>query len=177
MDENDAVASESPERKDTDSEGDDDDESEDGRQPDGEGEENDPELAALLQINSDSSSESEDEIDGEPKRQEQGKAKAKAKAKGRKQKGRQLYEMPASMIAVLIVACWTMRIPVMCHDFTRWARFIMEYVYSRHTDSRLIDAYELPYLDPVSRKLLPGDMVMHLTKHNIQTLSPFASLS
>ena len=50
-------------------------------------------------------------------------------------------------------------------------------VYSRYYDPRLIDAYELPYLDPVSRKLLPGDVVMHLTKHNIQALSPFVSLS
>lgn len=107
----------------------------------------DPELAALLQMNSDISSSSDSEIE-EPRRQE-------ADGKAKRQKGRYSYEMPASTIAVLIVACWTMRIPIISRDFTR-----------------LIETYGLPYLDPVSRKLLPANMVAHLTKHNIQALSP-----
>jgi len=93
-------------------------ESEDSQQGGGEeeGEDDDPELAALLQMNSDisSSSDSDDETGGEPKRQEQG-----ANKKGRRRKGRYMYESPASTVAVLIIACWTMRIPVMCRDFTR----------------------------------------------------------
>ena len=102
-----------PEREYVDS--DKDEESEDDRRGDGEedGEENDPELAALLQMNSDmSSSESE----GEPK---QDQCEGKTKAKDRRQRGRYAYEMPASTIAVLIVACWMLRIPVMCRDFVR----------------------------------------------------------
>lgn len=39
--------------------------------------------------------------------------------------------------------------------------------------NRLIELYELPYLDPVSRGLLPATMLEHLTKHNIQALSPY----
>jgi len=39
--------------------------------------------------------------------------------------------------------------------------------------SRVIESYELPYLDPV--RFLPSNMTSHLTKHHIQALSPFAS--
>jgi RNA polymerase I-specific transcription initiation factor RRN7 len=128
VDKNDVVTSDSrssrspmpPERQYVDSDKED-EESEDDRQgEDGEdGEEDDPELAALLQMNSDmsSSSESENETEGEPKGQDQGEGKTETK--GRRQRGRYAYEMPASTIAVLIVACWTLRIPVMCRDFAR----------------------------------------------------------
>lgn len=34
----------------------------------------------------------------------------------------------------------------------------------------LVELHDLPYLDPV--RLLPKDMVLHLTKHNVQALSP-----
>lgn len=39
---------------------------------------------------------------------------------------------------------------------------------------RLIESYELPYLDPM--RLLPVSMVQHLTKHDAQALSPAVSL-
>lgn len=124
----------------------------------------DPELAALLQMNSDISSSSDSEIE-EPRRQE-------ADVKAKRQKGRYSYEMPASTIAVLIVACWTMRIPIISRDFTRCDRFLRWIVALTSSSNRLIETYGLPYLDPVSRKLLPANMVAHLTKHNIQALSP-----
>jgi RNA polymerase I-specific transcription initiation factor RRN7 len=85
-----------------------DDESKDDEQEDGDG---DPELAALLQMNSDISSSSESEV--ELTRQEE------VKPKRMRLKGRYGYEMPASTIAVLIVGCWTLRIPVICRDFIR----------------------------------------------------------
>ena len=161
-----------PERKYVES---DDEETGDDRRGDGEEdrEEDDPELAALLQMNSDmsSSSDAEDEREGELKGQEQGEWKTKVK--GKSKKGRYAYEMPASTIAVLIVACWTLRIPVMYRDFTRWDRFFLDYHGTYAIENRLIEAYELPYLDPVSRKLLPANMVAHLTRHNIQALSPY----
>lgn len=62
------------------------------------------------------------------------------------------YRSVTSTIAVLMLACWTMRIPVMFRDFIS-----------------AIEAYDLPYLDPVRH--LPPAMVAHLTKANIQSLS------
>lgn len=82
--------------------------------------EEDPELAALLRANSDIES-SEEEEDEPPQEEPTSKHKAKTKTKGkRKTRGRHVYESPASTIAVLIVACWTMRIPALCRDFTRY---------------------------------------------------------
>ena len=76
-------------------------------------EEYDSELEALLRENSNvSSSDSEDE--GPRDSNEDGESKGKAR-----RKGRGVYESPASTIAVLIVACWTLRIPVMYRDFTQ----------------------------------------------------------
>jgi RNA polymerase I-specific transcription initiation factor RRN7 len=72
--------------------------------------EEDPELEALMRENSElSSSSSEDEKAspiGNPRK------------KGKK-KGHSSVESPVSTIAVLVVACWMLRIPVMLRDFTR----------------------------------------------------------
>src|SRR5258708_13162270 len=38
---------------------------------------------------------------------------------------------------------------------------------------RLIESYDLPYLEPLHH--LPATMVRHLTKHNVQALSPAVS--
>ncbi|KDR83659.1 hypothetical protein GALMADRAFT_56567 [Galerina marginata CBS 339.88] len=104
----------------------------------------DSELEALMRENSDISSSSDDDEDG---------VKPGAGGTKRKAKGRLLYESPMSTIAVLVVGCWTMRIPVLYRDFTR-----------------VIESYEVPYLEAVT--MLPGSMVEHLTKHNVQALSP-----
>ena len=70
-------------------------------------EEEDSELEALMRENSDlSSSSDEDEAQG----------KSLPKKKG-KRKGRSVEESPVSTIAVLVLGCWTLRIPVMYRDF------------------------------------------------------------
>lgn len=108
--------------------------------------EEDPEMAELLRENSESGSSDDDSIiDPAPKLSETSTQKA------RKRVNR--YDSPASNVAVLMVACWTMRIPVMCADFRK-----------------IIELHELPYLDPV--RLLPINLTLHLTRHTTQMLSP-----
>lgn len=150
--------------------------------------EEDEELAALLQENSEessssSSSSSEDESGTEtgqkPKLKNTKKGKEKddtgdKKQKGKKKnKGRHVYESPASTLAVLITACWTLRIPVLARDFIR--RVFSLYFSGHYLRQlrRLIESYDLPYLDPIARRLVPESMITHLTKHNIQALSPY----
>jgi len=90
--------------------GDESDRNEDGENNDEE--EEDSELEALMRENSDlSSSSDEDET--------QGKALPK---KGRR-KGRWIEESPVSTVGVLVLGCWTLRIPVMYRDFTRHVLF------------------------------------------------------
>ncbi|KAJ6598974.1 hypothetical protein DFH09DRAFT_1129716 [Mycena vulgaris] len=122
---------------------------EDLKTPSSEGEtseaENDPELDELLAENSasESSSTGEDEVD----------TKFMPSAATSKHTGRHKLEQPANTLAVIILACWTLRVPVLYRDLTR-----------------LIESYELPYLE--CTRVLPPDMTMHLNKHNIQALSP-----
>ncbi|KAJ7665533.1 hypothetical protein B0H17DRAFT_1336528 [Mycena rosella] len=103
---------------------------------------NDPELEELLAENSasESSSEGEDEVD------------AKSVPPRRTPK-RHEHERLVNTLAVIVVACWTLRVPILYRDLTR-----------------LIESYELPYLE--ATRVLPPDMTLHLTKHNIQALSP-----
>jgi len=107
----------------------------------GEGEEEDSELEALMRENSELSSSSD-----ETERQD------KPLRKG-KRKGRPVQEGAVSTIAVLVLGCWTLRIPVMYRDF-----------------ARIIERYELPYLDGLGT--LAESVVQHLTKNNVQALSP-----
>jgi RNA polymerase I-specific transcription initiation factor RRN7 len=107
-------------------------------------EQEDPELAELLRENSELSSSDED------------KGKAHASQKHGVQSSYRFvgtYDRPVNCIAVLVVACWTMRLPVMYKDFID-----------------VIESYELPYLDFL--RLLPSDMTCHLTKHAVHALSP-----
>ncbi|KAI0318706.1 hypothetical protein OF83DRAFT_1056361 [Amylostereum chailletii] len=106
-----------------------------------------PELDALLQGLSGTSSSSDETDDADhPKPADERRRKGGKGALGR-------HDGPASNIAILVVACWTMRLPVIYMDFVR-----------------LIEAYNLPFLDPL--RYLPQDMVRHLTKHTMQALSP-----
>ena len=76
-------------------------------------EDEDPELEALMRENSDVSELSDDNEEGE-------KLLVPNTAKKKKlNNGKSPYESLASTIAVLMLACWTMRIPVMYQDFTR----------------------------------------------------------
>ncbi|THH32943.1 hypothetical protein EUX98_g1296 [Antrodiella citrinella] len=70
-----------------------------------------------------------------------------------RQKVYHAYEAPVSTISVLMLGCWTLRIPVTYMDFVR-----------------AIESYDLVYLDPVRQ--LPATLVRHLTKHNVHALSP-----
>lgn len=75
----------------------------------------DPEIAALLRENSASGTSDDDggivdpalKISGTPPRQAGGNSL------------QTLYDSPASNVAVLALACWMMRIPVMCADFRK----------------------------------------------------------
>jgi RNA polymerase I-specific transcription initiation factor RRN7 len=70
-------------------------------------EEEDPELDALLEQLSASE-------DGEP---DSSFAPIDPTHSIRRQRG--VYELPANNIAVLVLACWTLRIPVIFRDFTK----------------------------------------------------------
>ncbi|KAH7914201.1 hypothetical protein BJ138DRAFT_1144338 [Hygrophoropsis aurantiaca] len=104
----------------------------------------DAELEELLRENSEISSSSDDD--------RAGKHRSNTTARG-KQGLVGNYDGPANNIALLVVACWIMRIPVMYMDFIR-----------------AIESYKLPYLEPVP--LLPPSLARHLTKHAVQALSP-----
>ncbi|KAI0347266.1 hypothetical protein BDW22DRAFT_1321340 [Trametopsis cervina] len=106
----------------------------------------DEEMQRLLRENSEAPSSSDDEDPEQEPTQRQAPA-------GQKRRERSAYDSPAANIAVLMLACWTLRIPVLYNDFIG-----------------LIESYDLPYLDPV--RLLPESLATHLTKQARQALSP-----
>jgi len=71
-------------------------------------EEEDPELEALLEQLSASSEDDDPDLSSPPMKQTQTARKARG-----------VYEFPANNIAVLILACWTIRIPITFRDFTK----------------------------------------------------------
>lgn len=71
-------------------------------------EEGDPELEALLEQLSASSEDDERDLSSAPIEQTHPARKVWGP-----------YELPANNIAVLILACWTLRIPITFRDFTR----------------------------------------------------------
>ncbi|KAI6163014.1 hypothetical protein EDD17DRAFT_1813860, partial [Pisolithus thermaeus] len=103
----------------------------------------DSELEALLQENSASSSTSEDEAQQARKTHH---AKLSTRFVGRS-------DRPENTIAILVLACWTVRAPVIYMDIIN-----------------AIEGHSVPYLDHV--RLLPSSLTCHLTKHAIQALSP-----
>ncbi|TFY55318.1 hypothetical protein EVJ58_g8323 [Rhodofomes roseus] len=110
-------------------------------------EEDDPEMVELMrQAEEASSSSSEDDEGGEG-------AQKKVPASRTKTKFGRKYDLPVNNLAVLVVACWTLRLPATYMDFVR-----------------LVEGYDLPYLDPV--RLLPESLTTHLTKHTKSALSP-----
>ncbi|KAI9507923.1 hypothetical protein F5148DRAFT_1304849 [Russula earlei] len=112
--------------------------------PKGDDVEGDLELEALLWELSQSGS-SEDDKDDDTRQPRPNPDGSEVKPFGR--------TGPANNIALLMVACWTLRVPVMYLDLIR-----------------LIESYKLPYLEPLHH--LPAGMARHLTKHNVQALSP-----
>ncbi|KAI0719577.1 hypothetical protein C8T65DRAFT_706255 [Cerioporus squamosus] len=108
----------------------------------------DSELDRLMRENSESPS-SDDEGHTESRKH----SSAHVSKKKKRTFGRHNHDEPASTVSVLVVACWTLRLPVIYMDFVR-----------------LIESYDLPYLDAL--RLLPENMVRHLRKQTIQALSP-----
>jgi len=76
------------------------------------------ELEALMRENSDfsSSSSSDKKQSTIPSTKKRGKAKRK--------KGRSSYDRPVCTLAVLVVACWMIRVPAMYRDFI-WSVFLL----------------------------------------------------
>lgn len=70
--------------------------------------EGDPELEALLEQLSASSEGDDPGLSSSPARQSQTTRKARG-----------VYDLPANNIAILILACWTLRIPITFRDFTK----------------------------------------------------------
>lgn len=125
--------------------------------------EGDADIEDLLRELSESSF-SEDDKDDKP-----AQPRPRPEASGRKLKPFS-GNGPVSNIALLMVACWTLRLPVMYLDLIRlecgmsFGRRVADRV------RRLIESYDLPYLEALH--YLPTTMVRHLTKHNVQALSP-----
>ncbi|KAH9853495.1 hypothetical protein C2E23DRAFT_107671 [Lenzites betulinus] len=113
---------------------------------DSESESEDSELEELMRENSETPSDEEDEPGNTPKMKIPRRTARKRRTFGR-------YDTPASTVSCLVLACWTLRLPVMYRDFTS-----------------LIESYDLPYLDPL--RLLPESLTRHLRKHTVQALSP-----
>lgn len=106
------------------------------------------ELEELMRQNSDVSSEEEGGNTSD------GPADAPQDSSGGNRKtSRRASETPISTIVILVLTCWTLRIPALYRDFIR-----------------AIEAYDLPYLD--STRYLPKNMVVHLNPGNTQALSP-----
>ncbi|KAI0349413.1 hypothetical protein OH77DRAFT_1499561 [Trametes cingulata] len=110
--------------------------------------ESDSELDELMRENSETPSSEEDELESTPR--------PKTTSRVRKRRTFGNYDAPATTISCLVLACWTLRIPIIYTDFIK-----------------LIESYDLPYLDPL--RLLPENMTRHLRKHTVQALSPHFS--
>ncbi|KIJ70044.1 hypothetical protein HYDPIDRAFT_79247 [Hydnomerulius pinastri MD-312] len=109
----------------------------------------DPEIAVLLQENSEISSSSDEgspNDEGNPRSRNKRHTQAKNPFVSRS-------DRPENTIAVLLLACWTIRLPVVYQDFIN-----------------VIDSHSLPFLDHV--RFLPPALTRHLTKHAVQALSP-----
>ncbi|KIJ05237.1 hypothetical protein PAXINDRAFT_103858 [Paxillus involutus ATCC 200175] len=105
----------------------------------------DPEIAVLLQEDSEisASDEGSDDEEGRPnKMHTETKNPFVSRA-----------DRPENTISVLVLACWTVRLPVVYRDFVN-----------------VIESRSLPYLDYA--RFLPMSLTRHLTKHAVQALSP-----
>ena len=131
-------------------------------------EEEDPELERLLRENSvepSSSDEEEDDLSNPLPQLKDQQAKNKTTFRP--------YDSPAGNIAILMLTCWTLRLPVMYMDFKRYSSTQHPDFWLLTISFRLIERYDLPYLDPL--RLLPEELTLHLTKQTSKALSPQAN--
>ncbi|KAG8218582.1 hypothetical protein J3R82DRAFT_4223 [Butyriboletus roseoflavus] len=105
-----------------------------------------PEIAVLLEENSEVSSSDDGSSGGEPRARNNMHTPSKNPFVSR-------ADRPENTIAVLVLACWTIRLPVVYMDFIN-----------------AIESHSLPYLDHV--RFFPPSLTCHLTKHAVQALSP-----
>ncbi|KAH0839873.1 hypothetical protein J3R83DRAFT_824 [Lanmaoa asiatica] len=105
-----------------------------------------PEIAVLLEENSEVSSSDDESSGDEPRARNNLHTSSKNPFVSR-------ADRPENTIAVLILACWTIRMPVVYMDFIN-----------------AIESHSLPYLDHV--RTFPSSLTRHLTKHAVQALSP-----
>ncbi|THH19848.1 hypothetical protein EW146_g1408 [Bondarzewia mesenterica] len=111
----------------------------------------DPEMDELLRDLSETSSSVGDGNHGDDASDKPRPKPHKRTSKIKSAAGR--HDGPASNIAVLVLACWTIRLPIIYMDLIR-----------------LIEAHDLPYLEPIRH--LPPEMMRHLTKHKYHQLTP-----
>ncbi|KIO12719.1 hypothetical protein M404DRAFT_123763 [Pisolithus tinctorius Marx 270] len=104
----------------------------------------DSELEALLQENSAGSSTASEDEDHHAKKKYHIKLSTRFIGDS---------DHPVNTVAVLVLACWTIRLPLVYMDIIN-----------------AIEDHSIPYLDHV--RLLPSSLTCHLTKHAIQALSP-----
>ncbi|KAG9317405.1 hypothetical protein JVU11DRAFT_1604 [Chiua virens] len=104
-----------------------------------------PEIAVLLEENSEVSS-TDDGSSGDERRTRNNVHTSNNPFVSR-------ADRPENTIALLVLACWTIRLPVIYMDFIN-----------------AIESYSLPYLDHI--RSLPPSLACHLTKHAVQALSP-----
>lgn len=107
----------------------------------------DAELDALLQ---ESSEDSSMDVDSSEEKHPLPRKKSHVK-RSRSSVG--YSDRPDSTIAILVLACWTIRVPVVYMDFIN-----------------AIEDHSIPYLDHV--RFLSPSLTCHLTKHAVQALSP-----
>ena len=83
--------------------------------------EDDPEMAKLMHENSASDSSSDEDVDDPLDPDDSSRVASYKTPKNTRDRLRQ-YDAPANNIAVLVVACWTMRLPIIYADFRRSVR-------------------------------------------------------
>lgn len=81
--------------------------------------EDDSDLEALMRENSDYSSSSSSQNEGDSISETGESTKGKAGKLKQRSRNRSTYETPVNTIAVLVVASWLMRVPVMYRDFNK----------------------------------------------------------
>ena len=114
---------------------------------------------------------SEEEDEGKPAEPKDLDSKPQPSRRAKKTRSSySVYDSPVNTVAVLMLGCWTLRIPVTYMDFKRCVLPLLHMISVLMTLRRVIESYDLVYLDPV--RLLPATLVRHLTKHTIQALSP-----
>jgi RNA polymerase I-specific transcription initiation factor RRN7 len=96
----------------------------------------DPALAALLREASESSDSSSNDDENSPHGDNEDPSKP---TKKKRQKNR--YELPISNLAVLVLACWTMRLPIIYMDVIRYTSYVSVSLVAERNDDLWTDSW------------------------------------